>query len=234
MTKNDKAKDSAMTSGLLGKARSLRALLLLLTLLAVTVLSLVPLEFGQTLLPRLVILVTFCFGGSLLASSRHWLLAYLSLAAPTLILGLFSAFGSVGSGVILISSLFSAALGLLLFQAILSYSLFSPKASRPDRIVAGLCGYLLIALFWSNLYFALCSADPAALISSQSGPVGPDAQTLTYFSIVTLTTLGYGDIVPGDSSWARLLCAFEALVGTLYLAVFISSLISSKDPVDEN
>lgn len=222
-----------MIAELLGQARSLRALLLLLALIAVTAFSLAPLGFETTLLPRLVTLGTFCLGGSLLASSRRWLITYLSLAAPTLLLGLFNAFGPMQHGMVLTSSVFSAALGLLLFQAILSYSLFSPVASRPDRIVAGLCGYLLMALSWSNFYFALCSIDPAALVSSSSGPVGPDAPTLTYFSIVTLTTLGYGDIAPGDHAWARLLCAFEALAGTLYLAVFISSLVGSRTTKEE-
>jgi hypothetical protein len=49
--------------------------------------------------------------------------------------------------------------------------------------------------------------------------------TLLYFSFTTLTTLGYGDIVPVSPS-ARLLTSFEAVAGQLYVAIFIARLVS--------
>ena len=49
--------------------------------------------------------------------------------------------------------------------------------------------------------------------------------SLLYFSLVTLSTLGYGDISPVTPT-TRILSALEAVTGTLYLAVFISSLVS--------
>jgi len=48
---------------------------------------------------------------------------------------------------------------------------------------------------------------------------------LLYFSVVTLTTLGYGDIAPAVPA-ARMLCSLEAVIGQLFVAVFIARLVS--------
>ena len=48
---------------------------------------------------------------------------------------------------------------------------------------------------------------------------------LLYFSIVTLTTLGYGDIAPAIPA-ARMLCALEAVIGQLFVAIFIARMVS--------
>ena len=53
------------------------------------------------------------------------------------------------------------------------------------------------------------------------------AGTLLYFSIVTMTTLGYGDIVP-VAPVARMLCGVEAVVGQLYVAIFIARLVARQ------
>jgi len=75
-------------------------------------------------------------------------------------------------------------------------------------------------------YAPLAAYDPDAF----TRPIvqeGSDAGvTLTYFSYVTLTTLGYGDISP-VSPWARMLAILEALTGTLFLAVLISRLVGT-------
>jgi voltage-gated potassium channel Kch len=48
---------------------------------------------------------------------------------------------------------------------------------------------------------------------------------LLYFSVVTMTTLGYGDISPAMPA-ARMLCSFEAVIGQLFVAIFIARLVS--------
>jgi hypothetical protein len=50
---------------------------------------------------------------------------------------------------------------------------------------------------------------------------------LFYYSFVTLTTLGYGDITPA-SSYAKSLAILEAFVGQIYLAVFIAQLVGMR------
>jgi voltage-gated potassium channel Kch len=60
--------------------------------------------------------------------------------------------------------------------------------------------------------------------------------TAIYFSFITLTTVGYGDIVP-VTTVARMLTSTEAMTGTLFLAVLISrlvSLYSTQPPTDSS
>jgi hypothetical protein len=215
----------------LGQSRPLRSIVFLATLLVVIVaaLSQEPAKVNDTpsLVIRLIQLTVFCFAGYLLSASRRWLVIYLAIAIPALIFGALEAIFFGNTWLVITSLVFSTALLLLLFQAILSFSLFNSEASQLDRILAGICGYLLLALFWSSFYQALCTLQPGAIISSQSGAVPPLGPDLLYFSIVTLTTLGYGDMAPGPNSMARLLCSTQALVGTLYLAVFVGSLLNS-------
>ena len=51
------------------------------------------------------------------------------------------------------------------------------------------------------------------------------AMTLLYFSFVTLTTLGYGDVMP-KSDMARMFAVSEALIGQLYLVIFMARLVA--------
>ena len=94
------------------------------------------------------------------------------------------------------------------------------------RVIGGIAGYLLIGYSWTFAYQLLLQQIPGA-ISFQSGM--SDARSgqpahLIYFSYVTLTTVGYGDVHPVHPA-ARSLAVAEALVGQLYLAILIASLV---------
>jgi hypothetical protein len=102
-----------------------------------------------------------------------------------------------------------------------------------DTISGGLCVYLLLGLTWALLYAALEVMVPGALVggeltlaSNEAGslPVPGGFDRLLYLSFVTLSTLGYGDIVP-VTPVARLLTAGEAVVGQIFLAVFVARLV---------
>jgi ion channel len=85
--------------------------------------------------------------------------------------------------------------------------------------------YLLIGMQWFALYSAIDAARPGAYI--QSAAATADRQTeLLYFSLVTLSTLGYGDIVPIHGE-VRILAALEAITGVLYIAITVALLVSS-------
>ena len=82
--------------------------------------------------------------------------------------------------------------------------------------------YLLLGLLWAAIYLAIDAFSPGA-IRMGSGPV--DRQTeLLYFSLITLTTVGYGDIVP-LSGTARILTALEGVTGVLYIATTVALLV---------
>ena len=83
--------------------------------------------------------------------------------------------------------------------------------------------YLLLALLWATLYLALDAFDPGSI---QVGSHPAERETnLLYFSLVTLSTIGYGDIVP-LSGESRILAALEGVTGVLYIAITVALLIS--------
>jgi hypothetical protein len=102
-------------------------------------------------------------------------------------------------------------------------NVFAGRHAVGDRLFGAIVLYLLLGLMWGVLYSALEAHSPDAF-SGHPGTAG----TLTdwvYFSFVTLTTVGYGDITPVATS-ARSLAMLEALTGQLYPAIIIARLVS--------
>jgi hypothetical protein len=101
-----------------------------------------------------------------------------------------------------------------------------------DTLAAGLCVYLIIGFNYAVVYAMIVVANPHAFefvlplppTAGQEAAVVAVLPRLTYYSFVTLTTLGMGDIHP-VSPPARSLTATEAVVGQFYLAVLISRLV---------
>lgn len=96
------------------------------------------------------------------------------------------------------------------------------KANRVDAevIYAALSTYLLAGIFFAQLHLAVEGYAPG----SYAGPSDFTEATATYFSFVTLATLGYGDFLP-KTDLARGLTIFEVIGGQLYLAVMVARLI---------
>ncbi|HPF70727.1 MAG TPA: potassium channel family protein, partial [Candidatus Krumholzibacteria bacterium] len=96
-----------------------------------------------------------------------------------------------------------------------------------DEIALALCTYVLLGMLWMLFYVPLAADDPTRHFAFATPPAADDVNfALTYFSYVTLTTLGYGDITP-ISPLARSLAILEALTGVLFLAVLISRLVGA-------
>lgn len=91
-----------------------------------------------------------------------------------------------------------------------------------DTIRGGICVYFLIGFFWALLYGIVVSFDPQAF--SQPLIEGESYRKVIYFSFVTLTTLGYGDIIP-VSPLATMLTNLEAIIGQMYPAILIAILV---------
>ncbi|MEA4855939.1 ion channel [Solidesulfovibrio sp.] len=113
---------------------------------------------------------------------------------------------------------------LILFMLIW---LFRQRRMPFDNIMAGVIVLMFMAGLWAQLFALANIATPGAM-RGPDGPLGPHPSiTLYYFSVVTLSTAGFGDIVP-VSDVARLLAAYEAMVGQVYLAVFIALLMGRQ------
>lgn len=103
-----------------------------------------------------------------------------------------------------------------------------------QRIQGAVAVYLLIGLTWANVYTLIEQLTPGAFQFSR--PAASAAELLAsfgYFSFVTLTTMGYGDILPVHPV-ARSAAILEALVGQLFPAILIARLVamelSARDP----
>ncbi len=106
---------------------------------------------------------------------------------------------------------------------------FILRAARVNSEVmcAGLAAYLLLGLLWSFAYILVAWVVPDAFFFDGRIEAAQDMTSFTsvYFSFITLTTVGYGDITP-VANVARMLAAAEAMTGTIYMAVFISRLVA--------
>jgi len=106
-------------------------------------------------------------------------------------------------------------------------SVFSKGRMTTDRVAGAIAVYLLLGLVWALLYGVISAADPDAFrgIGAFTLEESGVQQDFIYFSFVTLTTLGYGDMLP-VSPMAKTLAWFEAVFGQLFLAVTIARLVS--------
>lgn len=93
-----------------------------------------------------------------------------------------------------------------------------------NRIVGAICIYLLMGLIWTLMYLFIAQAIPGAFNGVEQMVWYDNFADVAYYSYVTLTTLGYGDISP-VAPIARFLVYMEAVVGVFYLAILVASLI---------
>jgi hypothetical protein len=93
-----------------------------------------------------------------------------------------------------------------------------------NKIVGAICIYLLMGLIWAMMYLFLAQAVPGAFNGIKQMVWYHNFADVAYYSFVTLTTLGYGDISP-VAPVARFLVYMEAVVGVFYMAILVASLI---------
>tara|TARA_R110002096_G_scaffold45372_32_gene121961 strand:+ start:4313 stop:5026 length:714 start_codon:yes stop_codon:yes gene_type:complete len=212
----------------------IKSLVLLFGILVVFVMA--PLAVGSGgfgLLARMLYHLVFCLGGYLLFSSKNWIVAYLVVALPAFSFGVLTETAWNRPGITVTSSALIIILQLLLIVAIIRFTLYDSSAGRLDRVIAGICGYFIIGLLWTDLYQIVNIYCPDGFRTAEGVGRLPDDGSSMYYSFVTLTTLGYGDISPANP-WTRMLGSLQAVSGTLYIAVLISSLVGrdqrSQDP----
>lgn len=97
-------------------------------------------------------------------------------------------------------------------------SVFKTETVTVDIIFGTLCLYLMLAFFWGFSFMVLDILDPN---SFDLGGHSHNATTYLYYSFITLSTLGYGDIVPLTPQ-AQTLAAFETVMGQFFIAVVVA------------
>ena len=88
--------------------------------------------------------------------------------------------------------------------------------------------YLLLGMQWFAIYSAIDVLSPGSIQRSASVAADRHAELL-YFSLVTLSTIGYGDVVPLHGE-VRMLAALEGITGVLYIAITVALLVSAYRP----
>ena len=117
-----------------------------------------------------------------------------------------------------------AAIAMIIF-ALLS-QIFAVGPVTAMRIQGAIAAYVGFGFLWAHAFAITAKTTPGSFSSGQgAGPFS--ASDWFYFSFVTLTTVGYGDIVPRSPS-ARALAIAEVLTGQLYLAVLLAHLVSMR------
>ncbi len=100
-----------------------------------------------------------------------------------------------------------------------------------DRVYGGVTIYLLAAMMFSSIHRHISAVDPAAYLQSATGkPILLLWNDALYFSVSTITTVGYGDIYP-NTPWARSACMLEAVIGVFITIVYIGRLAALTNHV---
>jgi hypothetical protein len=115
--------------------------------------------------------------------------------------------------------------------ALILRNIFQAAAITRDDILGTVCGYLLAANVWGSVYIATAILVPGSFaISHDLNDVTSDqgrTALFSYFSVVTLTTMGYGDITPVRPP-ADVLAMLEAIFGQFYIAVVVAQLVGLR------
>lgn len=115
---------------------------------------------------------------------------------------------------------------LALFLCVLGSRVYGEGPVTMHRIQGAVALYLLIAAFFAVLYELLEGVSPGAFrFAGGLTTAGVSSEALYYFSFVTLTTVGYGDVT-AVHPFARSLVMFEALIGQLYPAILLARLVT--------
>jgi hypothetical protein len=103
--------------------------------------------------------------------------------------------------------------------------LFASIQITAESLLAALSVYLLIGITFGIVHSALFLRDPDWYHGVSPAGRSAEIAELVYFSLGTLTTSAYGDIVPAHPV-SRLLCNVEAVTGQMYVAVLVAMLVS--------
>ena len=133
--------------------------------------------------------------------------------------------------IFLVSTVFALSFFVFTAAIILSHVVRARRVTA-DTISAALCSYLLIGMVWAVLYTVMEFLHPGSFSLPPRQQVSANEDLLfkfqfsrfVYYSFVTLTSTGFGDITPRAAP-ARAFSMLEAIIGQFYIAVLISRLV---------
>ncbi len=144
----------------------------------------------------------------------------LILAAPLLLVSWISYFVPKRH-LIIIDDILAILFYTYTITILLTYLLRQKRVTR-DVIMCAMSTYLLIGILWASMYIVLESFVPGSF--NLTGELERRGSEFVYYSFITLTTLGYGDISPVTDQ-ARALAVIETILGQMYVAIMIARLV---------
>lgn len=181
-------------------------------------------DHGQRLVPATIIL-TLIIGIWSLKSNKTWFRSGIGFIVALLI-------------IVFINYLFDIAeLEILQLIILLGFFIWTTYLAARQvlftgvidghKVIGSICIYLLLGLSWTILYLLILELNPVAFNGLTAASWYVNFPVVSYYSFVTLTTLGYGDISP-VMPLARFLVFMEAIVGVFYMAILVASLIGAR------
>jgi voltage-gated potassium channel Kch len=158
-------------------------------------------------------------------SENKWRVYTASLLALPMLLHLWSAyFVETNLHVVIVGSLCGVLFFAYMIVNILVFIYRQDKVTR-DLIAGAIVVYLLMAIMWTFIYRVVETVHPGSFTIPTADI--HERMRFIYFSLVTITTLGYGDVVP-KTSLATSLATLEAVVGQLYLVTTVAWLVGVR------
>ena len=151
-----------------------------------------------------------------LTEDRHRAMTILFLAAPFIILDVLNLF--LANRYLMIAAYSFATILYFYIIVLLVINLLSYRVVTANLIYCAISTYLLIGIMWTGIYAVVEGISPGSFSGIS------ETSDLLYFSFVTLTTVGYGDITP-QFILAKRLAVIEAAMGGIYMAVIIAMIV---------
>lgn len=190
-------------------------------LAGILILYVVIIDFGDTNVGGTirVALIGFLVWNAARLRGRQQRTALVAGTVAVLVTGGVAAFGGVKASSALVGALSAVLIGLAI--AAIAATLYSRGSVDISTVLGALCIYLLFALFFAGLH-QFFGAFLSPYLNGTDNP--PSSADVLYFSVITVTTVGFGDITPA-SEVARSVTVTEALVGQLYLVSVVASVV---------
>lgn len=133
---------------------------------------------------------------------------------------------------LVLSRAFGAAFYFLTVSYLLTYVL-RRQVLTLDKLYGAAAAFLMLGILWGYFYFILLHFYPGAVAAAGTPITDPRLSEIVYFSFTTLTSTGFGDIVPVHPI-ARMLCVVQQIVGVLFIAILIARLAGTYPPVERH
>lgn len=195
---------------------------LIVLLFSATVVTEVPGGLGEDLFSIVILLMLLVSLKSLNTDSTWKWTAY-SIIASFVLLSVISKFFNHQATVYFI--LLTLLIFFIRVFVIAAKQVLFVGSIDSNKIIGSLTLYMLLGLIWAMIYLLILAMDPQAFSGIESTNWQQIFARVAYYSFVTLTTLGYGDVLPTNHI-AEFFVYMEAIVGVFYMAIVVSSLIS--------